>query len=346
MLSNKGKILRSLYIPKWQLFLNRILFFFFISLIIILTFVPWVQTSQGSGKVIAFSPNDRIQSINATVDGRINQWFISDGAFVKKGDPIVEIVDNDPNYVTRLKLERDAAYKKYEAYKAASETALINFDRQKKLYEQGLSARTKYEKAKIEYQKLLSNEAEAASTLAKAEVKLSRQETQLITAPRDGTILNVLYGSGSVQVKKNQKVASFVPKVESNAVEIYVDGNDLPLIQIGDKARLQFEGWPAVQFSGWPSVAIGTFGGVVKSTDPSVSANGKFRVIIVPDKDEQWPDSKYLRQGTRVLSWLLLNEVSIGFELWRKLNGFPISLEDKNAIKEDYKGKDIDAESK
>ena len=328
----KESILKSLYIPRWQVYLNRIMIFLMISMLFILTIVPWVQTSQGTGKVIAYSPNDRIQSINATVDGRINKWFISDGTYVRKGDPIVEIVDNDPNYVNRLKLERDAAYKKYEAYKSASETALINFERQKRLFKQGLSARTKFEKAKIEYQKLLSQEAESASSLAKAEVKLSRQQTQLIIAERDGTILNVYFGSGSVQVKKNQEIASFVPDVESNAVEIYVDGNDLPLIQNGDKARLQFEGWPAVQFSGWPSVAIGTFGGVVKSTDPSVSSNGKFRVIIVPDKDEQWPDSKYLRQGTRVLSWLLLNEVSIGFELWRQLNGFPIALEDDDSL--------------
>lgn len=334
----ENKLMDKLFVPQWQLYLNRVLLGLLFSLVFILSFVPWVQTSQGNGKVIAYSPNDRIQSINATVDGRINKWFISDGTYVQKGDPIVEIVDNDPNYVERLKLERDAAYKKYEAYKLASETAVLNYERQKKLYNQGLSARTKYEKAKIEYQKLLSNEAEAAASLAKAEVKLSRQETQLITAPRDGTILKVLFGSGSVQVKKNQEIATFVPDVESNAVEIYVDGNDLPLIQRGGKVRLQFEGWPAVQFSGWPSVAIGTFGGVVKNTDPSVSDNGKFRVIIVPDeKDQNWPDTQYLRQGTRVLAWLLLNEVSIGFELWRKLNGFPIAVQSSN---DKDKGKD------
>jgi multidrug efflux pump subunit AcrA (membrane-fusion protein) len=331
----KNNLLEKLFVPSWQMYLNQVLSGLLISIIFILTLVPWVQTSQGEGKVIAYSPNDRIQSINASVDGRINKWFISDGTYLKKGDPIVEIVDNDPNYVQRLKLERDAAFKKYEAYKSASETAILNYERQKKLFNQGLSARTKYEKAKIEYQKLLSNEAEAAATLAKAEVKLSRQETQLITAPRDGTILKVLYGSGSVQVKKNQQVATFVPDVESNAVEIYVDGNDLPLIQRDGKVRLQFEGWPAVQFSGWPSVAIGTFGGVVKSTDPSVSENGKFRVIIVPDEnDQKWPDSQYLRQGTRVLAWLLLNEVSIGFELWRKLNGFPIAVKDSSQMKD------------
>lgn len=330
-----NKILEELIIPKWERIFIRILLILTIIAIIALFLVPWQQTSHGIGVVTAYSPNDRIQTINATVDGRINKWYISDGSYVKKDEPIVEIVDNDPNYIQRLKLERDAEFKNYQAYKTASETAYINFQRQKDLFEKGLSARTKLEKAQIEYQKLISLEATAAAKLAKAEVKLSRQQRQLILAPRDGSILKVHYGSGSVQVKKGQRIATFVPDSQSNAVEVYVDGNDLPLIQKGVKVRLQFEGWPAVQFSGWPSIAIGTFGGIVKSTDPSVSTNGKFRVIIVPDS-EPWPDTRYLRQGTRVMAWFLLNQVKIGYELWRRINGFPVALPELPA-KEDLK---------
>lgn len=338
--------LQDLELPKWERIFIKVLLFIILISILGLIFIPWQQTSHGQGVVTAFSPNDRIQAINATVDGRIKKWYVSDGAYVKKDKPIVEIVDNDPNYIVRLKLERDAVLKNYEAYKTASETAHLNLLRQKELFEKGLSARTKLEKAQIEYQKLISLEASAAAKLAKAEVKLSRQQRQLILAPRDGTILKIHYGSGSVQVKKGQHIATFVPDSESNAVEIYVDGNDLPLIQKGVKVRLQFEGWPAVQFSGWPSVAIGTFGGIVKSTDPSVSSNGKFRVIVVPS-DEKWPDTRFLRQGTRVMAWFLLNQVKLGYELWRMMNGFPIGLSDdprqlgpeskKNLPKKNYK---------
>ncbi len=92
--------------------------------------------------------------------------------------------------------------------------------------------------------------------------------------------------------------------------------------------RLQFEGWPAVQFSGWPSVAVGTFGGTVAFVDPSDDGTGDFRVVVVPDEDEEaWPDSRFLRQGTRAKGWVLLEEVSIGFELWRQVNGFPPAFE-------------------
>ena len=106
--------------------------------------------------------------------------------------------------------------------------------------------------------------------------------------------------------------------------ELFVDGNDLPLIHQGDPVRLQFEGWPAVQFAGWPSVAVGTFGGRVYLVDPTTNDKGQFRILVEPDPNAPlWPDQRYLRQGVRVQGWVLLNRVSLGWEFWRNLNGFP-----------------------
>lgn len=329
----------ELHLSPWQRNIARFFWGSSITLLLILVLVPWQQTSTGAGQVTAFDPNDRVQYVNAPVSGRINKWYIKDGQKVKVGDPLVEIVDNDPNFVDRLKIERDAALQKYEVSKLASETAEKNYIRQEELYNQGLSSRVKFEKAKITYKKLLSEEASAAASLAKAEVKFSRQQRQLVTAQRDGTILSILNGGGSVFVNEGDALAVFVPENLQPAVEIYVDGNDLPLVQPGRHVRLQFEGWPAVQFSGWPAVAIGTFGGEVYSVDPSVNKNGKFRVLVVPEKDPQdqgmmeeqeWPDSLYLRQGTRVVGWVLLDTVKLGYELWRIFNGFPPSLPENN----------------
>jgi hypothetical protein len=50
-------------------------------------------------------------------------------------------------------------------------------------------------------------------------------------------------------------------------------------------------------------------------------------VIIIPEKGEKWPESRFIRQGTRVNGWILLNKVSLGYELWRQFNGFPPSLD-------------------
>lgn len=320
------KSLNVVRTPEWIKVFTILLCAFFVFFSLILTVTPWWQTSQGAGYAIAYNPNDRIQNINSVVPGLIDKWFVRDGSKVKKGDPIVQIVDNDPRLIERLELERDAIQKKYQVAKIASETALLNYKRQEELFKQGLSARTKLEKAKIDYKKLLASEAKAAADLAKAEVSLSRQRNQLILAPRDGTILRVMAGSGSVFVKKGDILATFVPTTVEQAVELYVSGNDLPLIYPGRKVRLQFEGWPAIQISGWPSVAIGTFGGIVKTIDPSTSKNGKFRVLVARDENEVWPSNEFLRQGSRVYGWIVLNKVKLGFELWRQFNNFPIAL--------------------
>ena len=72
------------------------------------------------------------------------------------------------------------------------------------------------------------------------------------------------------------------------------------------------------------SVAVGSFGGRVAFVDASDDGYGDFRVMVVPDPDQEpWPAPRYLRQGTRAKGWILLEEVTVGFELWRQLNGFP-----------------------
>ncbi len=313
-------------VPKWTLTLARVFFAFIILFTLLLILTPWQQTSQGEGKLMALDPNDREQKINTAVAGKIDKWFVTDGAIVKKGDPIVEIVDIDPQYVERINLERDATKRKYQADKLAAQIALLNYQRQKNLFEQGLVAKKDVEKAQIDYQKLISSEAQSMSSLTKSDVKVSRQEMQLIRAPKDGTILRVLHGAGSVLVKEGDTIATFVPETMKLISEIYIDGNDLPLVYPGRNVRLQFEGWPAIQFSGWPSVAVGTFAGKVLMVDPSVSTSGKFRVLITQQANDNWPDNRFLRQGTRVHAWILLDTVKLGYELWRQFNGFPKSM--------------------
>jgi multidrug resistance efflux pump len=323
----KFKSVESESLPSWSIVFARMVGVFLLFFIVSLSLIPWQQTSKGLGSVSALDPNDRMQYITSNLKGRINKWLVRDGTFVNEGDPLVEIVDNDPLILDRLRSERDSVLKSFQASKAATETSLINFKRQSSLFKDGLASSLSLEKAKIEYQKHLSTEANYAVKLAQTEVKLSRQQTQMVLAPRDGTVLRIYHGSGAVFVKEGDKLASFVPKSMKPAVEIFISGNDLPLVYAGRKVRLQFEGWPAVQLSGWPSIAIGTFGGVVTNVDASASKDGKFRVIVSPVDGEKWPDHKFLRQGTRVLAWVTLNSVKLGFELWRQFNGFPASLE-------------------
>jgi len=57
------------------------------------------------------------------------------------------------------------------------------------------------------------------------------------------------------------------------------------------------------------------------------SVPGEFRILVVPDQsDEPWPSQLRVGSGTR--GWVMLDNVPLWYEIWRKLNGFPPSLYD------------------
>ncbi len=185
-------------------------------------------------------------------------------------------------------------------------------------------AQAKVADARASLQQAVSDERKAAGELIKIDVRLARQATQVVRAPANGFVLRVVARQGTEMVKAGDILMELVPESERNVVELWVDGNDAPLVAPGRKVRLQFEGWPALQFIGWPSVAVGTFGGEVLVVDASDNGRGDFRALIQPDIDSPpWPEQRYLRQGVRANGWILLDRVSLGFEIWRQFNGFP-----------------------
>lgn len=384
-------------------------------------FLPWRQTVKGSGKVVAYSPMERQQSLHAPIPGRIERWFVVEGSEVAEGDPVVEILDVDPGYISRLERRREAeaeritaaqsqaegfseqaqaysqarnlkvqaaklavkmaeqkiagARQKLAAAEAELKTAQANSERTKQLLEKGLVSRRQWEMAELEttkaqatwnfaltevteaeayrtalaadalradaegvadvvksqadVQKAKAEAAYARSDVAKVEVEIARQASRIVRAPMSGTIVRIDGNEGGRIVKGGEELAVLVPETKSRAVELFVDGNDAPLLSKGRKVRLQFEGWPALQFSGWPSVAKGTFGGIVKFVNPAaVDERGRIRVLIQPDPDEPaWPAAAHLRQQVRAIGWVLLDEVSVGWEIWRRVNGFPQSVQ-------------------
>lgn len=293
-----------------------------------LYYVPWVQTTSGFGTVTALNPNDRLQEINALVSGRIQEWYVRDGMHVAVGDPIVRIVDLDPRLLERLDAERQQVMAQIRAAETAQQTAEIDLERTRGLFDDGLASRREYEQARIRVEELRARVAEATAELTRVDVNLTRQSEQIVRAPRDGVILRVFAGDAATFLQAGDVVATFVPDNASRAVELYIDGRDVALVRSGAQVRLQFEGWPAIQFSGWPSVAIGTFRGEVVAVDPSADTSGRFRVLVTEDTtaEDPWPDQQFVRFGSTARGWVLLDTVQVGYELWRRLNNFPARL--------------------
>ncbi|MCA9246799.1 MAG: HlyD family efflux transporter periplasmic adaptor subunit, partial [Planctomycetales bacterium] len=179
-------------------------------------------------------------------------------------------------------------------------------------------------KAESDVAKAESDLTKAEKELLDTETKVARQRSQRIVAPFDGFVTRITPNQSSQVLKEGEAICVIVPDSADRAVQVWLDGNDAPLVEPGRHVRLQFEGWPAVQFAGWPSVAVGTFGGTVVSVDATDDGKGKFRVLVRPDpQDPTWPSQRFLRQGVRANGWVLLEQVPLWYEIWRNMNGFP-----------------------
>jgi multidrug efflux pump subunit AcrA (membrane-fusion protein) len=184
-----------------------------------------------------------------------------------------------------------------------------------------------------------AEQASARADIVRLDTRIARQLTQAVRVPRQSSIFRVIAQEGQL-VKQGDPLIELVPVTTSRAVEIWIEGNDAPLVKPGRPVRLQFEGWPALQFVGWPQIARGTFGGEVKLVDLHDDGSGRFRVVIGPTDEEPWPDPVVLRQGVRSNGWILLEVVPLGWELWRRLNAFPPSLPPKDGKSSASKDKD------
>jgi multidrug resistance efflux pump len=250
----------------------------------------------------------------------------------------------EENIASELKFqEADRKYREAEAKVEKSKASIRSAENELsgKISERAASeqeAQIRIDNATANLQKAQAEVAKAESDVAKAEAglnsaekelldaetRVARQRNQQILAPFDGFVTRVTPNQSSQILKEGDVICVIVPDTSDRAVQLWLDGNDAPLVEPGRMVRLQFEGWPAVQFAGWPSVAVGTFGGTVVSVDAIGDGQGKFRVLVQPDPtDQPWPAQRFLRQGVRANGWVLLEQVPLWYEVWRNMNGFP-----------------------
>lgn len=297
-----------------------------VSVTILLT-VPWVQTAQGTGMVVALDPDDRAQEVTALVPGRVERWYVQDGQLVDAGAPIARVVDVDPNLLTRLGVERAQVEAEIAATRQSQAVAAIDVRRTAQLLSEGLAARRDYEQAQIKVADAAAKLAESRAKLSRVDVQINRQSAQLVRAPRDGRVQQLSAATNGSLVSAGTVLAVIAPERVERAVEVYVDGRDVPLIRPGRPVRIEFEGWPAIQFSGWPALAQGLFDGRVRALDPAARPDGRFRVIVEPMPGKPaWPDPRYVRLGGKLRAWVQGRTVTVGYELWRQLNDFPLDF--------------------
>ena len=106
------KAFEQLFTVRYYKTFNKFLLVFAITGLVFL-FLPWTQNVTGNGYLTTLTPDQRPQTIQSPIPGRIEKWYVKEGDFVAKGDTILFIseIKNDyldPRLVERTLAQRDA----------------------------------------------------------------------------------------------------------------------------------------------------------------------------------------------------------------------------------------------
>lgn len=119
--------------------------------LLILMFLPWTQNIRSYGKVITLTPDQRPQTVNSSIAGTVDKWFVKEGDMVQKGDTILHLKEIkseylDPNLVSNTaqqKMLKQDAINNYQLKVEALEDQLAALEKELQL---------KYNQAQIKIQ--------------------------------------------------------------------------------------------------------------------------------------------------------------------------------------------------
>ena len=230
------RVLNKDYYKLWRRFLGGFAIACFVML-----FLPWTQNISGRGKVTTLTPEQRPQTIQSPIPGSIQQWFIQEGDYVKKGDTIIKIAEIkseyfDPNLVQRTEKQRDAKVFSAESYASKVQAqnvriaALSNERKLKleqatnKIYQSKLkvqsdsidllAAQTNFKIAQTKYNRqdaLLKDGFTAVKKVEDARIKLQESQAKLIS--KEAKLLASKNAVINAQIEISRLKAQYADKI-------------------------------------------------------------------------------------------------------------------------------------
>ncbi|KJD31506.1 biotin attachment protein [Tamlana nanhaiensis] len=226
-------------------------------LVIIILLLPWTQNITSKGIVTTLKPNQRPQTLQSPIPGRIDAWFVQEGDYVKAGDTILKISEIKSEYfddqlttrtsdqikaksasVNAYRGKVDALKNQYNALQQEQKLKLEqakNKLMQSKLKVQSDSidleaAKTKSNIAKTQFERTVSLQEEGLKAvkdveeyrnkLQEATAKLISQENKLLASKNE--VINAELSVSTIITSYNDKIAkaqSDLYSAESSALD-------------------------------------------------------------------------------------------------------------------------------
>ncbi len=271
-----------------------------------------VQTVSSNGKI----QPERDVKISPYISGEVVELYVKEGNQVKKGDLLAKIdpeiyisqYDQSVASLNTQKANESNSNARQVQMEAQFENARLNFERQKKLFEQNVISKADFDQAKANFEV-----AQAQVTSAKQDVKasefmvksseaaLKRSKEDLtrtaIFAPNEGTVskLNVLKGervTGASQFSSGTEIMRLANLNEMEA-QVEVNENDIIRVTLNDTALIEVDAYLNRKFKGVVTEIATSANTTGVSVDQVTNFNVKIHLLKESYEDLLDPDKPF-----------------------------------------------------
>lgn len=220
-----------------------------------------VETVTATGKV---QPHIQVK-ISADVSAKITKLAVSEGAWVEKGDFLLEL--DRERYIAAVERAEASLRSAESDAKLARESMLKaekDYQRTKELHEKQLESSAAYDAAAATYQVEKARYESASSSVEQSRALLKQANDDLsktrIYAPMAGTIsqLNKEVGEIALGSQFQEDVILVVSDLVGMEALVDVDENDVVAISLGDTANIEVDALPNTIFRGYVSEIANT----------------------------------------------------------------------------------------
>lgn len=165
-----------------------------------LLFMPWTQSVESNGKVTTLNPENRPQTINSRIAGRIEKWFVNEGQFIEKNDTIAFISEVKDDYFDPQLIGRS------ESQIKAKESSIISYEQKINAIDQQVDAL--YAGLKLKTEQLRNKLLQAKNKVTSDSVELISNANNYKVAEEQFLRYEELLGKGVISKTdvENRKV--------------------------------------------------------------------------------------------------------------------------------------------
>jgi multidrug resistance efflux pump len=215
----------------------------------IVLFLPWTQNIRGKGYLTTLKPDQRPQTIQSPIPGRIEKWYVQEGDYVQKGDTILFIseIKNeyfDPNLVERTGQQiksKSMALESYGSKVKALNNQIVALGNERKLKLEQAKNKLMQSRLKVQSDSMDLEAAKTNITIAERqyvrveqlqkeglkavtdveEKRLKWQETQAKLISQENKLLATKNEVLNAEMEINRLQAEYTDKISKAQSEMY-----------------------------------------------------------------------------------------------------------------------------